>query len=388
MTKRFVMIAAVVVTAVAVRSVAPYAQMRESLFARTSLLDVGPGSGQVVLVDLDRDGHVDLITRHLLQRRVSVFLGDGKGDFRRFPNESLVLDYRPGMIAVADLNADSFADITVASSERDEVDLFFGDGKGGFARAAGAPFSTSDSRESMTRGVQLADANSDELLDIITFNGLENTFAILLGDGHGHFSPGPRVKGERSKQQRYVFAFADLDRNGYIDAVIGTRDADTRRQGRLTVLWGDENGGFKERSAPLTVESNPTFITLADINADRAPDIVVSHGGSTELTLLINDRGRFSPAPASPLDIGTEAYAVLVQDANGDSRPDLLVATAGSATVLLNDGRNRFVPAPGSPFEATRGAYRIAAIDIDGNGKLDIVTSSFETNRIAVLLAR
>jgi len=388
MAKRSALLALVTVMTVVAGNVIATAQTPASMFAPALLRDVGPGSGQVVLIDLNRDGHVDLITRHLLQQRIRVFLGDGKGGLQAVANDALVLEYRPGMIAVADVNGDSFADIAVASSDRDDVDLFFGNGKGGFARAPGAPYSTSDSRESITRGVQLADTNNDQRLDIIIFNGLENTFAILLGDGRGHFSPGPRVKGERSRQTRYTFAFGDLDRNGYIDAVIGTREASGREPGRLAILWGDENGGFKERTPPLKIEPNPHFITLGDINGDRVPDIVVSHGNSTELTLLINDRGTFSPAPASPLDIGTEAYDIVIEDVNADKRPDLLVATAGSATVLLNNGQNRFVDAPGSPFEATRGAYRLAAVDIDGNGKLDLVTSSFETNRIAVLLAR
>ena len=388
MTKRGTVLA-VGLTIAVVCYVTPHAQTSQALFAPALLLDVGPGSGQAVLVDLDRDGHVDLITRHLLQRKVSVFLGDGKGGFRAFASGPLTFDYRPGMIAVADVNADSLADIAVSSSERDEIDLFLGNGKGAFARAAGAPFATGDSRQSHTRGVKLADANRDGHVDIIAFNGLENTFAILFGDGRGRFSQGPILKRELSSaQRRYSFAFGDLDGNGYIDAVIAARDAMAREPGQIAILWGDASGTFKERNPPFTVPTSPHFISLGDINGDRALDIVISHGDSGVLTLLVNDGGRFSVAPTSPLDVGREAYAVLVQDANADKSPDLLVATVDSATVLLNDGKNRFVPAAGSPFEATPGAYRIAAGDIDGNGKVDIVMTSFETDRIAIILAR
>jgi VCBS repeat protein len=388
MSKRCTAFALIVLMIAVVRYVPTHAQSREPLFAPALGVDVGPGSGQVVLVDVDRDGHVDLITRHLLQRRVSVFLGDGKGQFRAIAGGPMTFDYRPGMIAVADVNADSFVDIAVASSERDAIDVFLGNGKGGFARAPGSPFATSESREHHTRGVQLIDVNRDGRLDIIVFNGLENTFGILFGDGRGQFSKGPVIKRESSQPRRATFAFGDLDGNGYIDVVIATRDATARERGQIAILWGDDSGAFRERTPALSVPPSPHFVTLADVNGDRRLDMVISHGGSAQLTLLVNDGGTFVPAPASPLDVGREAYAVLVQDANADSRPDLLVATADSATVLINDGKNRFLPAPGSPFEATLGAYRIAAADIDGNGKLDIATSSFETNRIAILLAR
>ena len=54
---------------------------QSALFTEGPRVAVGPGSGQVVLTDINGDGHVDLVTRHLLQKKIGVFIGDGRGVF-------------------------------------------------------------------------------------------------------------------------------------------------------------------------------------------------------------------------------------------------------------------------------------------------------------------
>src|SRR5216117_66651 len=55
------------------------AQSQSPLFspAPGSPVVVGEGSGRIILVDLNGDGRLDLLTCHLLQKFVAVSLGDG-----------------------------------------------------------------------------------------------------------------------------------------------------------------------------------------------------------------------------------------------------------------------------------------------------------------------
>src|SRR5262245_42198554 len=89
---------------------APAVQSQSALFEGAQV-PVGPGSGQVLLVDVNGDRHLDLVTRHLLQRRIDVFIGDGKGGFTPGAASSIDLAYQPGNIAIDDVNGDGTADL-------------------------------------------------------------------------------------------------------------------------------------------------------------------------------------------------------------------------------------------------------------------------------------
>src|SRR5215467_10695303 len=102
--KRF-WLAALVAGACVGLSHAPAVQSQGALF-ESVLVPVGPGSGQVILVDVNRDGHLDLVTRHLLQRKIGVFIGNGKGGFTPSAASPIELAYQPGSIAIDDVNGD------------------------------------------------------------------------------------------------------------------------------------------------------------------------------------------------------------------------------------------------------------------------------------------
>src|SRR5215213_11032176 len=136
-----------------------------------SPVTVGAGSGHVVLADINGDGHLDLVTQHLQTRIVSVQLGDGTGRFTAAPGSPISLSYSPGDIKLGDVNGDKIPDLGVSSSERDQVDIFLGNGKGGFGRAPGSPFTASASVEFYTHSLNLVDINEDGKLDLVTANG-------------------------------------------------------------------------------------------------------------------------------------------------------------------------------------------------------------------------
>src|SRR6266404_2053086 len=103
----------------------------------------GPGSGGVFLVDLNHDGHLDLVTKHLLKQRLAVWSCDGKGHFVAATEGSMDFDVMPGAVALGDLNNDGILDLGVSSKTRDKesVRIFLGNRKGGFNLASGPALS-------------------------------------------------------------------------------------------------------------------------------------------------------------------------------------------------------------------------------------------------------
>jgi hypothetical protein len=355
-----------------------------------SPVKVGPGSGEIVLADLDRDGHLDMLTKHLLGQNVAARLGDGKGQFVPLAAGPMRFGYQPGAIWLGDVNKDSLLDLGVASKEgqAEYVHILLGNGRGGFDEVPASPFSVSAAIETYKPMLRFGDVNEDGKLDIVTANGRRNSIEILFGDGRGGFSTGSFLKLEPG-QDLYTFTLGDVDGDGHLDVVIAGSVETPGVPGRLVIQRGDGKGTFTDApGSPLSVPPSPHLRALADLNSDRHLDIVLGHGRSQHLSVLLNrGKGMFTPAPASPYDIGAEAFAVVVADVDRDWRNDLVAATAHSVTVLLGASRE-FGLAPGSPFRAGPGAYNVTVGDLDEDGKLDVAASSFEGNAVTVLLGQ
>jgi hypothetical protein len=362
--------------------------------APTSPVTVGQGSGQVLLADINRDGHLDLITQHLLSSQIGLLAGDGKGRFAKFDGAPLRSSYQPGAIAIGDVNNDGILDLGVTSrdEEAEYVRILMGDGSGRFMPVAGSPFTASAPMKSYKPSIRLVDINKDKNLDVVAANRRRNTIEILFCDGRGRVSLSSIVKLEPGFNN-YSFALGDIDGDEDLDLVTASFDTDAE-PGRLAILNGDGMGNFKEdHGSRSSVPSGFRVITLADMNGDRHLDVVSINGA--ELSVLLNQAsGKFTPAAAIQLRLGMPAFAVVVADINRDKIADLVVATVGHTApyrskiaVLFGDGRG-FTPAPGSPFTAGPGAYNVAVADVNKDGKLDIAASSFESDGITIMLGR
>lgn len=364
------------------------------LFVPGPGVPVGLGSGPVVLDDVNRDGHVDLISKHLLRQLVQVRLGNGTGAFPATRNSSLKLRYQPGAIRLGDVDDDGSLDLVVARRDqaREYLHLFRGDGKGRFLGAAGLGWTVRESFEFYKPTIRLAYVDDDGKVDIITSNGRRNTIEILLGKGRGSFTFAPRVT-LRADQDIHTFEAGDVEGDTHVDLVVATRTASGTA--RLTVFRGAGDGTFTHATT-LPVLPGARVGALADLNRDRRLDLVLVHARSNRLSVLLNSgQGAFARAPNSPYRLPAEAFAVVAADVDRDRRPDLVAATvdaeatgfAGRVAVLLNTGP-KFVPASGSPFSSGPGAYDLTVGDVDGDGKLDVATSSFEGRHVGILLGR
>lgn len=141
----------------------------------------------------------------------------------------------------------------------------------------------------------------------------------------------------------------------------------------------------------IPVGHGPRWISIADINHDNNPDILVTNEVSETITVLLGDgQGHFREAPGSPVPAGHLPNDIGISDLNGDGNLDLVVANHQSpyVTILLGDGKGAFHPAPGSPLDVHSNPHphAVAVADFNHDGRPDFVTESWASNQIELFL--
>jgi hypothetical protein len=142
------------------------------------------------------------------------------------------------------------------------------------------------------------------------------------------------------------------------------------------------------------VPPDPTILAMADLNGDGKSDIVMGHGRTNIVTVLLNDgKGGFDQRLTLSFTSGMSAYAAACTKLNAHKQLDLVVSTVmdsapydSKIVVFLGDGRGGFTSAAASPFAVEPGAYTLATGDINEDGNLDVAASSFESNVVTILL--
>ena len=353
--------------------------------ARGSPLKLAGGGHSFVMGDLNRDSKPDLIVCG--GAALTVLLGNGRGGFERTTNAPVKLPHGAGEMVTGDFNGDGMLDWAGAHHDHYEVMVMLGKGDGDFAPAPGSPFSArATGKRPHTHGLAAGDVDGDGKLDLVTANNEDDDVSVLLGDGKGGFAraPGSPFPVGRSP---YPIELADVNGDGKLD-VVAPNSGPGRRT--VTVLLGDGRGAFRPAPhSPFRTAGDAYFVTVADVNSDHQPDLIVTHDEDSLVTLLLGDgRGDFKPASGSPFNLGNGAWQVIAIDLDRDGDLDLVAAGQNAVAVLLGDGRGSFKRAKNSPFRTGKGSWRLALADLNGDSKLDIVAGNVESDDISVLLMK
>lgn len=129
----------------------------------------------VALGDLNGDRRLDLAVAHDDITLITVLLGDGRAGFRPAPGSPLDAGARGGEVLLVDVNGDARLDL-VTGTDANTVVVLLGDGSGRFRPAPGSPYAAGRG----PWGVAVADINGDGKLDILTANFDDDVVRILL----------------------------------------------------------------------------------------------------------------------------------------------------------------------------------------------------------------
>lgn len=351
------------------------------------------------IVDMNSDGHPDLVSVEGYDLRIEVNRGDGR---MVLPN---ITRLRLGWYRLdfGDINEDGHMDVVcvnTATSAVAQVLIALGDGVGGITTVL--PITLSGSATS--GHFNLVDVNNDGHLDIALVRAYPiYALTTILGDGRGGFTEtnlhsqvvGPYYFGDFNHdgwvdvlgydfQPPYGLVIAQGDGSGQFAIVtqllagIGSRGVavrDTDGDGWLDIFACDSTTlvyelrgiGPNAFSAPITHNADRPIERpqLVDVDLDGAIDLVAdSLYGSGDVTVF---RGLHSGSLSTPSTVPWTMWRPSVVDFDGDGRMDLV---SGLGDVLRGDGLGGFVLP--KVMAAGSGAWTLIAVDVDGDGDLDI----------------
>lgn len=265
---------------------------------------------------------------------------------------------------IADVDDDGRKDLVLVASQEEQVCILQGEGGGRFAAARCLAAGTTP------MDVAVSDVNGDGRQDLLIVGHFSNALTVRLGGAGGAFQEGiPYSLGNHSQQVRV----ADLDGDGHLDAI--TKNAGSAGFWNITSLKGRGDGSFGE-AVPHSVTGLPRDLTVADVNDDALPDVLVLNTNSFTVDILLARKDEKLTA-APPLKLSgsadDEPFRLAPVDVNGDGKLDLVIthglSDSGYLSVHLGDGRGGFTSI--APVLANEPGEVVVA-DFNQDGRSDI----------------
>ncbi|MBW1982655.1 MAG: VCBS repeat-containing protein [Deltaproteobacteria bacterium] len=250
------------------------------------------GTEDLALGDVNEDGFLDLVLAASDMGGFSVYLGDGSGkNWQAVPaGDGLPSgnDPEPGdeenggwanQVMLADVNRDGHLDV-VASYYRGPG-VWLGDGKAHWVNSSeGLPRPIIGG---LFRGIAVGDVNEDGLPDLAVANDVNGPEVYLQAQDGSWKSTADVLPSLEAGA--VTVALGDLDGDGHLDLLVGGRPSEGYGDAYgLYVLLGDGKGGWQElhnTHLPSTGLSVTWGITIADVNNDGVPDFSAATGGTS-----------------------------------------------------------------------------------------------------------
>ncbi len=323
----------------------------------------------LIAVDLDRDGRLDLVAAG--GRRVTLLYGRGDGTFE--PARYVAVGNALSQVVAADFDTDGRLDIAVCDAEGgNRVGVLRSTARRSFAAPVYYPVGIKP------YGIDAGDFNGDQKPDLVTANDGTNDFGLLLNAGNGTF--GAATFFGAGDDPVRVLSY-DSNGDGKMDVAVSNNSS-----GDVILFLGDGAGRFT-RGQRYEVGQYPGDILKADLNNDGKIDLATTNAFSHSVSVLTGaGNGTFTVSREYPAN--TYPRCMGAGDLDGDGWLDIVVPNSSPANhlSLLRNTGSGVLAAPVRLESGGLGASAVAIADFNRDGKPDVAAGNGDSDTVAVLL--
>jgi len=341
----------------------------DGTFSPFASYNVGSNPTELVVGDMNRDGHPDLITSNLDSNDVSVLLNNGDGTFAA--EAYFATGTGPINCAVADVDADGFPDIVSVNRDSDTVTVLTNDGTGAGYSAASISTVLDGLHGRNPYDLVLVDFNKDGLPDIFATSGGDDEIVLMYNYGPGNFFSGEFAYYIATGSNPLEILSHDFDGDGWLDVVVGSAGTSS-----LMVHLNDGGGTYPSFGPGVATAAAawPAGLALGDHDLDGDVDLVAGLPSTDTVQLFLgNGSGGFSPAASYPVGAWPSSVAVADIDRDGDLDVATGNNTGDSVSILLNRFNIVFGPPPVARIDAPTANGCLCGSDgVDGVAHVDL----------------